>query len=175
MTQKHITIHTDGSAIGNPGPGGYGVVLRYGKHVRELTGGFRRTTNNRMEILAAIEGLRALKEPCAVTLHSDSQYLVDAINKGWVEQWQAKGWMRTKKERALNVDLWLQLLPLLEKHDVTFVWVRSHVGNPDNERCDVLAKQAAAQKNLPPDEVYEAESAARAAQPLFSQIADTLR
>ncbi|MBN2390598.1 MAG: ribonuclease HI [Anaerolineae bacterium] len=168
MTQKHITIYTDGSAIGNPGPGGYGVVLRYGEHVRELAGGFRRTTNNRMEILAAIEGLRALKETCTVTLHSDSQYLVDAINKGWVKRWQAKGWMRNKKERALNIDLWLQLLPLLEKHNVTFVWVRGHVGNPDNERCDALAKQAAAQKNLPPDEVYEAEHAVRAAQPLFS-------
>lgn len=167
MTQKHITIYTDGSAIGNPGPGGYGIILRYGEHVRELAGGFRRTTNNRMEILAAIEGLRALKEPCTVTLHSDSQYLVDAINKGWVERWQAKGWMRTKNERALNVDLWRQLLPLLEKHSVTFVWVRGHAGHPDNERCDVLAKQAAAQKNLPPDEVYEAENAARAAQPLF--------
>ncbi|MEJ5311098.1 MAG: ribonuclease HI [Anaerolineae bacterium] len=160
MTQKHVTIYTDGSAIGNPGPGGYGVILRYGEHCRELSGGFRRTTNNRMEILAAIEALRALKEPCVVTLYSDSQYLVDAITKGWVKRWQAKGWMRTKNERALNVDLWLQLLPLLEEHAVTFVWVRSHVGNPDNERCDILAKQAAAQQNLPPDEGYEAEKTA---------------
>jgi ribonuclease HI len=168
MTQKHITIYTDGSAIGNPGPGGYGVVLRCGEHIRELAGGFRRTTNNRMEILAAIEGLRALKEPCTVTLYSDSQYLVNAIDKGWVKRWQSKGWMRTKNERALNVDLWLRLLPLLEKHNVTFVWVRGHVGNPDNERCDILAKQAAAQRNLPPDEVYEAENTGRTVQPLFS-------
>lgn len=168
MTKKHITIYTDGSALGNPGPGGYGAVLRYGEHARELSGGFRLTTNNRMEILAAIEALRALNEPCKVTLHSDSQYLVDAINKGWVKRWQANGWMRNKKEQALNVDLWRQLLPLLDKHDVTFVWVRGHVGNPDNERCDVLAKQAATQTNLPPDTVYEAENAARAAQPLFS-------
>jgi len=165
MAQKHIIIHTDGSAIGNPGPGGYGVILRYGEHRRELSGGFRWTTNNRMEILAAIEGLRALKEPCTVTLHSDSQYLVNAITKGWVKRWQAKGWMRTKDERALNVDLWLQLLPLLEEHTVTFVWVRGHAGNPDNERCDVLAKQAAAQPNLPPDESYEAEKSIRIAQP----------
>lgn len=167
MTQKHITIYTDGSAIGNPGPGGYGVVLRYGEHVRELAGGFQRTTNNRMEILAAIEGLCALKEPCTVTLYSDSQYLVNAITKGWARRWQSKGWMRTKDERALNVDLWLQLLPLLEKHDVTFIWVRGHVGNPDNERCDILAKQAATQANLPADEVYEAEHSRNATKPLF--------
>lgn len=167
-TQKHITIYTDGSAIGNPGPGGYGVVMRYGEHVRELSGGFRRTTNNRMEILAAIEALRALTEPCAVTLHSDSQYLVNAITQGWAKRWQAKGWMRTKDERALNVDLWLELLPLLEKHTVTFVWVRGHMGNPDNERCDVLARQAAAQKDLPPDEVYETEHAAQKNKPLFT-------
>jgi ribonuclease HI len=169
MTRKHITIYTDGSAIGNPGPGGYGVVLRYGGHVRELSGGFRWTTNNRMEILAAIEALRALNEPCTVTLYSDSQYLVDAITKGWVKRWQSKGWMRTKDERALNVDLWLQLLPLLEEHDVTFVWVRGHAGHPDNERCDVLAKQAAGKQDLPPDEIYEAEQAMRATRPLFSQ------
>lgn len=155
MTKKHITLYTDGSAIGNPGPGGYGVILRYGEHRRELSGGFRLTTNNRMEIRAAIEGLRALKEPCAVTLYSDSQYLVNAINQGWVKRWQAQGWMRTKKEPALNVDLWLELLPLLEKHEVTFIWVRGHADNPDNERCDLLARQAAAQSNLPPDAGYE--------------------
>ncbi|HQE93495.1 MAG TPA: ribonuclease HI [Anaerolineae bacterium] len=156
-TPKHVTIYTDGSAIGNPGPGGYGIVLHYGEHTRELAGGFRWTTNNRMEILAAIEALRALKEPCQVTLYTDSQYLCQAITQGWVKRWQAHGWMRTKNEPALNVDLWLELLPLLEKHTVTFVWVRSHEGNPDNERCDALAKQAAAQSHLPADEVYEIE------------------
>jgi ribonuclease HI len=160
-TQKHVTIYTDGSAIGNPGPGGYGIILRYGEHTRELSGGFRWTTNNRMEILAAIEALRALKEPSKVMLHTDSQYLVNAITQGWVKRWQAKGWMRTKGEKALNVDLWLKLLPMLEKHNVTFVWVRGHAGNPDNERCDVLAKQAATQPDLPPDEVYEAEHKVR--------------
>ncbi|HOU15528.1 MAG TPA: ribonuclease HI [Anaerolineae bacterium] len=163
--QKHVTIYTDGSAIGNPGPGGYGAVLRFGEHSQELAGGFRRTTNNRMEILAAIEALRALKEPCTVTLHTDSRYLTDAITQGWVKRWQAKGWMRTKDEKALNVDLWLELLPLLEKHNVTFVWVRGHVGNPDNERCDMLAREAATQPNLPPDKVYEAEHKVRSATP----------
>ncbi len=167
-TQKHIIIYTDGSAIGNPGPGGYGVVLRYGTHALELSGGFRWTTNNRMEILAAIEALRALKEPCTVTLHSDSQYLVNAVTQGWVKRWQAKGWMRAKNEKALNVDLWLALLPLLEKHDVTFVWVRGHVGNPDNERCDVLARQAATQEDLPPDAVYEAEQKGGSTRTLFA-------
>ena len=156
-THKHVTIYTDGSALGNPGPGGYGAVLRFGEHRRELSGGFRHTTNNRMEILAAIEGLRALKTPCKVTLYTDSQYLVNAITKGWVRRWQSKGWMRNKKEKALNVDLWLQLLPLLDKHDVDFAWVRGHAGNPGNERCDVLAKEAASQPGLPPDKVYEAE------------------
>lgn len=160
-TRKHVIIHTDGSALDNPGPGGYGAVLRYGEHSRELSGGFRHTTNNRMEILAAIEGLRALKVPCKVTLYTDSQYLVNAITKGWVRRWQSKGWMRNKKEKALNVDLWLQLLPLLDKHDVDFVWVRGHAGNPGNERCDVLAKEAASQPDLPPDEVYEAENRIR--------------
>ncbi len=155
--KKHVDIYTDGSAIGNPGPGGYGVILRYGQHSRELSGGFRRTTNNRMEILAAIEGLRALKEPCTVTLYTDSQYLVNALTQGWVKRWQANGWMRPKNERALNVDLWLTLLPLLEKHEVTFVWIRGHAGNPDNARCDLLARQAAAREDLPPDEGYEAE------------------
>lgn len=166
-TQKHIIIYTDGSALGNPGPGGYGAVLRFREHSRELSGGFRYTTNNRMEILAAIEGLRALKEPCKVTLHTDSQYLANAISKGWARRWRAKGWMRTKTKRALNVDLWQQLLPLLDTHEVDFVWVRGHAGNPDNERCDALAKAAASRPNLPPDEVYEAEQAGNDTKRLF--------
>lgn len=152
---KHVIIYTDGSALGNPGPGGYGAILRYGAHCRELSGGFRRTTNNRMEILAAIEALRALHEPCAVTLHTDSQYLVNAIEKGWVRRWQKNGWRRNAQDMALNVDLWEQLLPLLAHHQVKFVWVRGHVGDPDNERCDELARAAAQQRNLPPDTVYE--------------------
>ncbi len=155
MTQKHIIIYTDGSSLGNPGPGGYGAVLQYGPHQRELSGGFRRTTNNRMEILAAIEALSALTEPCRVTLHTDSQYLVNAITKGWVQRWQANDWWRNKKEKALNIDLWQRLLPLLEKHEVTFVWVRGHAGNPKNERCDALARQAAQADDLAIDEDYE--------------------
>ena len=156
MTQKkHIIIYTDGSALGNPGPGGYGVVLKYNGHTKELSGGFRRTTNNRMEIYAIIVALEALKNPSLVTLYTDSQYVVKAINKGWAKRWRAKGWMRNKKERALNVDLWTQLLPFLDLHEVDLVWLRGHTGNPDNERCDRLAKQAAQDKNLPSDTAYE--------------------
>lgn len=153
-SSKHVTIYTDGSALGNPGPGGYGAVLRYGPHTKEVSGGFRCTTNNRMEILAAVEALRCLTEPCEVTLHTDSQYLANAVTKGWAERWQRNGWMRNKKEPALNVDLWQRLLPLLEQHDVTFVWVRGHAGDEVNERCDQLAKQAAQAPDLPPDPGY---------------------
>ena len=153
---RHITIYTDGSCIGNPGPGGYGVVLLHGDSRRELSGGYRRTTNNRMELLAAIVGLEALKERCRVALHSDSQYLVNAVRKGWAEKWRANGWRRGKREKALNPDLWDRLLGLCENHDVDFKWVRGHSGNPENERCDKLAVEAAHQKNLLIDKVYEA-------------------
>ena len=152
---KHVTIYTDGGCDPNPGPGGYGVVLLFGEHRKELSGGYRLTTNNRMEITAVIVGLRALNEPCQVTLHSDSQYVVNAMNQGWVTRWRAKGWMRNKTKPALNSDLWQQLLPLLDTHAVEFVWLRGHTGNQDNERCDELAKQAARQTNLPPDQAYE--------------------
>jgi ribonuclease HI len=159
MTKKHIIAYTDGSSLGNPGPGGYGAILRYGGHYRELSGGFRCTTNNRMEILAAIEALKALKEPCRVSLHTDSQYLANAVMKGWVRRWRRNGWMRNKKEPALNADLWVELLPLLERHDVEFIWVRGHAGDPANERCDALAKEAAEQPNLPPDPGYDGDNA----------------
>jgi ribonuclease HI len=152
--KKHVTIYTDGSSLGNPGPGGYGIVLRYNDYVKELSGGFRRTTNNRMEILAAIKALEALHEPCRVTLHTDSQYLVNAITKGWARRWQRNDWMRNKKEVALNPDLWARLLPLCDQHDVDFVWVRGHAGDPDNERCDALARGAAGGDNLPEDTGY---------------------
>lgn len=155
MTKKHILVYTDGSSLGNPGPGGYGAVLRYGAHERELSGGFQCTTNNRMEIFAAIQALKALTEPCQVTLHTDSQYLVNAITKGWARRWQRNQWKRNKRESALNPDLWEQLLDLCGKHDVTFVWVPGHAGDPLNERCDVLAKSAAAQPHLPPDPGYD--------------------
>jgi ribonuclease HI len=152
---KHITLYTDGACINNPGPGGYGVVLLYDSHRRELSGGYRLTTNNRMEILAAISGLAVLKEPCRVTLFSDSQYLVNAIEKGWALRWQANGWMRNKKEKAVNPDLWEWLLELCKTHTVTFEWVRGHAGHSENERCDELATAAARGSDLAVDEGYE--------------------
>ena len=136
-----VTLYSDGSSRGNPGPGGYGVILRYKGVSKELSGGEERTTNNRMELTAVITGLSALKEPCAVTLYSDSKYIIDAIQKGWAKKWRANGWMRNAKDPALNPDLWEKLLDLLEKHEVTFVWVKGHAGHPENERCDQLAVQ----------------------------------
>ncbi|MDE2766240.1 MAG: ribonuclease HI [Chloroflexota bacterium] len=152
-----MTIYTDGACIGNPGPGGYGAVLVHDGRRRELSGGFRMTTNNRMEILAAIEGLEALKEPCAVTLYSDSRYVVDAMEKGWAERWRANDWRRNKRERAVNPDLWERLLDLAGKHNVAFKWVRGHAGNRENERADRLAFGAAKRERLAVDEVYEGE------------------
>jgi len=151
---RNVEIYTDGACSGNPGPGGIGVVLLYGRHRREILAGYVLTTNNRMEILAAIVGLEALKEPCAVTLYSDSRYLVDAIEKDWVTRWRANGWMRNKKDAALNVDLWERLLPLLDAHRVRFVWVRGHGDNVENNRCDQLARAAAALEDLQDDEGY---------------------
>lgn len=144
----HVDIFTDGSARGNPGPGGYGCVLRYvdskgGVHEKELSQGFDRTTNNRMELLAAIVSLEALKRPCDVTLYSDSQYLVKAFNDRWVEGWLRRGWKNAKKEPVKNVDLWKRLLAAKEPHDVTWSWVKGHAGHPENERCDALATAAA--------------------------------
>ncbi len=136
---KKVEIFTDGACSGNPGPGGYGVILRFGEHTKELSGGEHETTNNRMELTGVITGLSALKEPCEVTLTTDSKYVVDSITKGWVYGWQKKGWIKSDKKPALNVDLWKQLLPLLEKHKVNFVWVKGHAGHAENERCDQLA------------------------------------
>jgi ribonuclease HI len=152
--QKNVVIYTDGACTGNPGPGGYGVVLLYNSHRKELSGGFRRTTNNRMEMMAAIVGLQTLNQPCEVTLHSDSKYLVDAITQGWAQKWQSNGWKRNKKDRAKNPDLWQQLLDLCDFHQVTFRWVKGHAGNPENERCDQLAVAAAQLPDLPVDEGY---------------------
>lgn len=152
---KQVTLYTDGGCINNPGPGGYGVVLLYNSHRRELSGGYRLTTNNRMEILAAICGLAALREPCRVTLFSDSQYLVNAIEKGWARRWQANGWMRNKREKAVNQDLWARLLELCRIHAVTFEWLRGHAGHGENERCDQLATSAARGTDLEVDEGYE--------------------
>jgi len=151
---KHVTIYTDGACIGNPGPGGYGAVLLYQDQRRELSGGYHRTTNNRMEIMAAIIGLEALKENCRVTLYSDSEYLVKAISRGWAQRWRANGWKRNKREKALNPDLWERLLQLCEYHEVEFSWVKGHAENAENIRCDELAMQAAQQPDLPVDEGY---------------------
>ena len=144
MAQKHVDIYTDGACSGNPGPGGYGVILNYKGTIRELSDGEPNTTNNRMELLAAITGLEALKEPCEVTLYSDSKYMIDAIQQRWVYKWKANGWMRNKKDPALNPDLWQRLLEQLERHNVTLIWVNGHAGHPENERCDALAVAAAA-------------------------------
>ncbi len=136
---KRVEIFTDGACSGNPGKGGWGAVLRYQGAERELCGGAPDTTNNRMELTAVIEALRALKEPCEVILTTDSKYVVDAIEKGWVYSWKNNGWRKADKKPALNVDLWEALLPLLRMHRLTFVWVKGHAGHPENERCDKLA------------------------------------
>jgi ribonuclease HI len=152
---KPVVIYTDGACVGNPGPGGYAAVIMYGAHRKEVSGGYRLTTNNRMEIMAAIAGLTSLSQSCAVTLYTDSQYLANAIGKGWAKRWRANGWMRTKTDRALNPDLWEQLLDLCAKHEVEFVWVRGHAGNTENERCDELSTAICRRKDLPPDLAYE--------------------
>jgi ribonuclease HI len=154
MELKKITIYSDGSSLGNPGPGGYGVVIIYKDKRKELSAGFKHTTNNRMELMAAIEGLNALKEKCDVTLYTDSRYVVDGIMKGWAENWRRKGWMRNKIDKAVNVDLWQKLLDLIEKHKVEIKWVQGHAGHPENECCDVLAKNAAMKGGLPEDKGY---------------------
>ena len=139
---KEVLIYTDGACVGNPGPGGYGAVIIFNQHKKELSGGEAQTTNNRMEMMGAIAALEALKEPCKVKLYSDSRYVVDGIDKGWAKRWQANGWKRNKKDPALNVDLWQRMLAVLEKHDATFLWLKGHSGHPENERCDMLARLA---------------------------------
>jgi ribonuclease HI len=136
---KKVDIYTDGACRGNPGRGGWGAVLVYNGREKELSGGEKETTNNRMELTAAIRALKQLREPCEVTLTSDSKYLIDAITKEWVYSWKKKGWKKSDGSKALNIDLWEELLPLLETHKVTFVWVKGHDGHPYNERCDKLA------------------------------------
>jgi len=161
---SEVVIYTDGACIGNPGPGGYGVILTAGKLRKELSGGFRLTTNNRMELMAAIVGLSSLKEKSKVDLFSDSRYLVETMRQGWVQKWRAKGWKRGKAE---NVDLWERLLELCEQHEVTFEWVEGHASNPYNNRCDVLSVQAARGKILAVDEPYENGETKNSSQMLF--------
>lgn len=152
-----VTIYTDGSSRGNPGPGGYGALLLAGEHRKELSGGFARTTNNRMELMAAIAGLEALKKPSTVVLHSDSRYVVDAVNKGWVDSWKTRGWKKADKQPVKNRDLWERLQSAADGHAVTWKWVKGHAGHEHNECCDELATSAADGSDLPPDEGFVEE------------------
>ncbi len=149
-----VTIYTDGGCLENPGPGGYGAIIVEGNRRIELSGGFRLTTNNRMELTACIAALKTLNAPSTVILHSDSRYVVNGIGKGWARRWRANNWMRTKSEAAENSDLWEELLALCERHRVAFVWVRGHAGHPENERCDELAATAARGTDLHEDRAY---------------------
>lgn len=151
---KKVSIYTDGACSGNPGKGGFGVILNYMGKIKEISRGFECTTNNRMELMAAIEGLKALKEPCEVTLYSDSKYLVDSIEKKWIESWQKKGWKNSKNEKVKNQELFEELIHLLDIHHVNFVWVKGHDGHAQNERCDFLATSAARGDNLEIDYGY---------------------
>lgn len=157
----HVNIYTDGAARGNPeGPGGYGTILQYTDskgdlHERELSAGYKKTTNNRMELLAAIIGLEALNRPCAVDLFSDSKYLTDAFNQHWIQGWVKRGWKKTDKSPVKNVTLWKRLLKAMEPHNVTFHWVKGHAGHPENVRCDKLATSAADGENLLEDDLGE--------------------
>ena len=154
---KHITIHTDGSSKGNPGPGGYGILLNYEGNEKEISGGFRKTTNNRMELAGPIVALRALKQPCLVTLFTDSKYVVGPMSRGWAMRWRQNAWIGSNKKPVKNIDLWEDLLLLCDIHDVEFVWAKGHAGNVENERCHRLAFAAAGLPNPPADEGYEAE------------------
>lgn len=136
---KEVWIYSDGACSGNPGPGGWGAILRYGEHTKEICGGEAQTTNNRMELTAVLRALSMLKEPCRVHLVSDSKYVLDALSKGWVWGWKKKGWIKSDKKPALNVDLWEQLLPHISRHDMVYEWIKGHAGHPENERCDAMA------------------------------------
>ena len=153
---RKIVIYTDGGCFMNPGPGGYGIVCVRGKIRKEYSGGFRKTTNNRMELMACIVALKTVRTKHSITIYSDSKYVVDGIGKGWAKKWQANDWKRAGQEKAENVDLWSELLKLCDKHTVDFEWVKGHAGNPENERCDKLAMAAMSKKGLSPDRNYEA-------------------
>lgn len=152
---KRLIIHTDGACLGNPGPGGWAATLTYGDSRKELSGGYARTTNNRMELLAVIQALEALKKPSKGELYSDSKYFLDALNKGWLKNWKRNGWKTAAKKPVKNRDLWMRLDPLLAEHDLELKWVKGHSGDQENERCDELAKAAALADGLTPDPGYE--------------------
>ena len=174
---KPVTIFTDGAAVPNPGVGGYGVVLRFGAHQKELSGGFRRTTNNRMELMAVIVALEALKERCKVTLHSDSQYIVNAVTSGSAFRWRKNGWTFNPAgtKRAKNTDLWERLLAAYERHEVEMVWVQGHAGIADNERCDTLAMAACNLSDLPNDPGYVDDVPKQASKQRETQISAPTR
>ena len=156
---KHVDIYSDGSARGNPGNGGFGALLVFtdssgSRHEKELSGGYRLTTNNRMELLGVISGFEALKGPCDVTVHTDSQYIANAFNQRWIDGWLRKGWKGAGNKPVKNVDLWKRLLAAMEPHEVRFNWVKGHAGHPENERCDALATSAADGDGLAEDEGY---------------------
>ena len=151
--QKHVEIFTDGSCLGNPGPGGYGVVLKYKDKIKELSQGYKLTTNNRMEMLATIVGLQSLKEPCQITLTTDSQYVRQGITQ-WIHKWQKNNWKTASKQDVKNVDLWKLLNQQQQRHNIQWNWVKGHSGHPENERCDALARQAAESDNLIDDIGY---------------------
>lgn len=157
MTEKRteITIYTDGACSGNPGPGGYGIIILSDKKRQELSGGYKLTTNNRMELMAVIVGLEQLELPSIVNLYTDSKYIVDAVTKGWAKRWRANSWKRNEIDKAMNPDLWEKLLDLCDKHQVEFYWVRGHSGNIENERCDKLAVKASQKLDLPSDLGYQ--------------------
>ena len=150
---KRVQIFTDGACSGNPGPGGYGVILKFNGTEKTLSKGFKDTTNNRMELRAVIAGLDALKEKCKVQIYSDSKYIIDAVNNGWAIRWKKNGWKRNKKEYALNPDLWDKLLELISQHEIEFIWVKGHAGHDENERCDKMAVAATAQPDLAVDDL----------------------
>jgi len=154
LEEGKIVIFTDGACIDNPGPGGYGTVLLFKENRKEISGGFSKTTSNRMELMACIVGLDTLKRVCDVIIFSDSKYVVNSINNGWATKWRANGWMRTKTEPARNPDLWSRLLSLCEKHEVRFQWIKGHSGITENEVCDILSSQAAQKPDLPIDKGF---------------------
>lgn len=154
MPSTDVIAFTDGSCLGNPGPGGWAAILEYNGTRKELSGGFRLTTNNRMEILAAVEALAALTRPCTVELYTDSRYLRDAVEKNWLGNWKRNGWKTAAKKPVKNQDLWLRLMELLARHKVRLHWVAGHSGHPENERCDELARAEAQKPGLPPDQGF---------------------
>ncbi|MBE6440771.1 MAG: ribonuclease HI [Desulfovibrio desulfuricans] len=155
---QKVIIHTDGSCLGNPGPGGWAAVIKdeSGHYKFEISGGYALTTNNRMEILAVVEALQFLKEPSEAEVWSDSRYVCDSVEKGWIQSWQNKGWVKSDRKPVLNMDLWQRLLPLLATHKVKMRWLKGHAGHPENERCDTLARTQASRLILPEDEGYNA-------------------